>query len=51
MTAPDRLAQAVLPNGEELALSGGALPSLDGARQNDVRLEPLSYAFVRFEAG
>ena len=34
-----------------LELAGAALPSLDGVRQNDVRLEPLSYAFVRFEAG
>lgn len=51
VTAPDLLGQAVLLNGEELALTGGALPSLDGVRQNDVQLEPLSYAFVRFEAG
>jgi len=49
VTAPDPLGQTVLLNGEELALSGGRLPALRGVRRDEVRLEPLSYAFVRFE--
>jgi heparanase 1 len=51
VTAPDLLGQVVLLNGEELALTGGALPVLRGKRRDEVRLEPLSYAFVRFDAG
>jgi hypothetical protein len=51
VTAPDPLGGAVLLNGEELALSGESLPALRGVRQDEVRLAPLSYAFVRFEAG
>ena len=51
VTAPDFLGGVVLLNGEVLALSGGALPALRGVRRDEVRLEPLSYAFVRFEAG
>ena len=51
VTAPDPLGQTVLLSGEVLALSGGALPPLRGVRREEVRLEPLSYAFVSFEAG
>jgi hypothetical protein len=51
LTAPDLLGQTVLLNGEELALSGGLLPALRGVRRDEVRLEPLSYAFVVFAPG
>ncbi len=51
VTAPDLLGQAVLLNGEELALSGRTLPKLRGVRQDEVRLEPLSHTFVRFDPG
>ena len=46
VTALDPLGRTVLLNGERLAL-----PVLRGVQQDEVRLEPLSYAFVRLEAG
>jgi len=51
VTATDLLGQAMPLNGQELALTGGALPVLRGVRRDEVRLEPLSYAFVRFDPG